>query len=320
MPVRRFGRAAALLAVCLGIAAAYVFIGLNERNLAYSLPRRLHIVLAMAVISLALGWSAASFQTITENQILTPSLIGLDSLYLLIQTSVVYFLGAQRLTAMNNVSDFLLTVAIMVVAASALYAVMFRGRRGNIHFLVLVGLVAGQLFKAMSSFMQLRIDPNEFAVAQGKMFASFNNLNLSLTGTTAICAGAAFLVSFLDFRRLDVLALGRNQAVSLGISYAPLVRRQLFMVAVMVSAATVLGGPATFLSVLAVNAARRFFHTYRHAWVAAGSAMISLACLSTGQLAVERILNFNVPSNVIINLVGGLYLLFLLLRQGRSGP
>lgn len=319
MPVRRYARAAALAGVCLLIAAAYVLIGLNERNFAYSFPRRMHIVLAMAIISLALSWSAASFQTITENHILTPSLIGLDSLYLFIQTAVVYFLGAQRLTAMNNVKDFLATVAVMVLASSVLYTVMFKGRRGNIHFLVLVGLVAGQLFRAMSSFMQLRIDPNEFAVAQGKMFASFNNLNLSLTGVTAICAGAAFIVSFLDFRLLDVLTLGRDQAVSLGVDYPWLVRRQLFMIAIMVSTATVLGGPVTFLSVLAVNAARHYFHSYRHAWVAVGSATISLICLLSGQLVVERVLNFNVPSNVIINLVGGIYLLLLLLRQGRSG-
>ncbi|MCD7898126.1 MAG: hypothetical protein LUG50_15880 [Planctomycetaceae bacterium] len=46
---------------------------------------------------------------------------------------------------------------------------------------------------------------------------------------------------------------------------------------------------------------------------------ISLICLLAGQLAVERLLNFNVPSNVIINMVGGLYLLVLLLRQGRIG-
>ena len=319
MQVHRSRRTLALAAVCLLIGAAYVLIGLNERNIGYHLPRRLHIVLAMAIISLALSWSAAAFQTITENHILTPSIIGLDSLYLFIQTAVVYFLGAQRLTAMNNVRDFAATVAVMVAATALLYALMFKGKHGNIHFLVLVGLVAGQLFKALSSFMQLRIDPDEFSVAQGKMFASFNNLNLSLIGITAACVGGAFLISAIDIHRLDVLTLGRDQAVSLGISYPGLVRRQLFMVAVMVSAATVLGGPVTFLSILSVNAARHLFHTYRHVWVLIGSTLISLACLLSGQLAVERILNFNVPSNVIINMVGGVYLLFLLLRQGRNG-
>jgi iron complex transport system permease protein len=307
-----------LAGACLLIAAAYLLIGLNHRNMGYHLPRRLHIVAAMAVISLALGWSAAVFQTITENHILTPSISGLDSLYLLIQTAVVYFFGARRLAAMNNARDFLITVAVMVVAASALCALMFRGKRGNIHFLVLTGLVLGRLFKALSSFMQLRIDPNEFAVVQGKMFASFNNLNLSLTGVTFICAGTAFAASFSDFRRLDALSLGREQAVSLGIAYPGLVRRQLFMVAVMIAAATALGGPVTFLSVLAVNAARRYFHSFRHAWLAAGSTLASLACLLAGQLAVERALNFNVPANVVINLVGGAYLLFLLLREGRN--
>ena len=319
MPVHRIRRSALLLCVCLLIAAAYVLIGLNAQNMGYHLPRRLHIILAMAIISLALSWSAASFQTITENHILTPSLIGLDSLYLLIQTSVVYFFGARRLTAMNNVGDFLLTVAIMVAAASLLNVFMFKGRKGNIHFLVLIGLVAGQLFRAMASFMQLRIDPDEFSVAQGKMFASFNNLNLSLTGVTMIAVGIAFALSFFDLHRLDVLTLGRDQAISLGVSHTRVVRRQLFAIAVMVSVATVLGGPVTFLSVLSVNAARSLFHTHKHFWVAVGSTLFSLACLLAGQFMVERVLNFNVPSNVIINLAGGVYLFILLVRQGRNG-
>lgn len=319
MQAHRTRKAVVLSCVCLLIAAAYVAVGLTERNMGYHLLRRLQILLAISVISLALSWSAASFQTITENQILTPSLIGLDSLYLLIQTSVVYFFGAQRLTAMNNVRDFLLTVAIMVAAAAILYTVMFRGRQGNIHFLVLVGLVAGQLFRALSSFMQLRIDPDEFAVAQGKMFASFNNLNLSLIGVASLGVAAAFLVSIYDIHRLDVLTLGRDQAINLGVSHTGVVRRQLFAIAVMVSSATVLGGPVTFLSVVAVNAARNLFHTHKHTWVAIGSALFSLGCLLAGQFAVERILNFNVPSNVIINLVGGAYLFLLLIRQGRNG-
>ncbi|MCC8167208.1 MAG: iron chelate uptake ABC transporter family permease subunit [Planctomycetes bacterium] len=317
--MHRTRRAIILVLVCLAVTAAYVLVGLNERNIGYNLPRRLHIVVAMAIIAVALGWSAACFQTITENHILTPNLIGLDSLYLFIQTAVVYYLGAARLTAMNNPKDFLLTVAIMVGAAALLYKALFKGQHGNIHFLVLVGLVAGQLFKALASFMQLRIDPNEFSVAQGKMFASFNNLNLQLTGLAALCAGGAFLISLYDFRRLDVLTLGRDQAISLGVPYTGVVRRQLLMVAVMVSAATVLGGPVAFLSILTVNAARRYFHTYRHIWVLIGSAVISLVCLLLGQIVVERILNFTVPSNVIINLVGGVYLFVLLLRQGSRG-
>ena len=317
--MHRTKRILILAGVCLAIIAAYVLIGLNAQNMGYHLPRRLHILLAMVIISLALSWSATSFQTIVENHILTPSLIGLDSLYLFIQTTVIYFFGSRQLAAMNNVRDFLLTVLVMVAAAGILYSLMFKGRQGNIHFLVLVGLVAGQLFRALASFMQLRIDPDEFSIMQGRMFASFNNLNQSLTGVAIVCVVAGMAISLFDVHRLDVLTLGRDQAVSLGVSYTNMVRRQLFMVAVMVSVATVLGGPVSFLSILAVNAARRFLHTYRHIPVLIGSTLISLCCLLVGQFSLERILNFNVPSNVVINLVGGIYLLVLLMRQGRNG-
>ena len=308
-----------LSGVCLVLIGIFILQGLNERNLSYNLPRRSHIVFALVLISFSVSWSATVFQTISENQILTPSLIGLDALYLFIQTAVVYFLGSQRLTAMNNPRDFLFTVLAMVAAAGVLYAVMFRGRRGSIHLLILVGLVAGQLFRALASFMQLRIDPDEFSVVQGRMFASFNNLNLDLSGISIVCVALAFALTFRDTPCLDVLALGRDQAVGLGVPYRAVVRRQLFMIAVLISVATVLGGPVTFLSLLAVNAARRLLHTHRHFWLGLGSTLVSLACLLTAQLLVERVFNFNMPCNVIINLAGGLYLLYLLIRQGRNG-
>lgn len=56
----------------------------------------------------------------------------------------------------------------------------------NIFFILLVGIVFGTLFKSMSSFMEMLIDPNEFQIVQDKSFASFNNVNTDLLYIAAV--------------------------------------------------------------------------------------------------------------------------------------
>ena len=72
-----------------------LFWGINKSNIGYFLPRRAIKILAIAISSCCIGYSSVSFQTITNNRILTPSVLGLDSLYMFLQTVIVYFFGSR---------------------------------------------------------------------------------------------------------------------------------------------------------------------------------------------------------------------------------
>ena len=71
----------------------------------------------MAITGVAIAYSTVIFQTITHNRILTPSIMGLDSLYLLLQTVVIFFLGSSHVTIVNKHVNFILSVSAMVVFA-----------------------------------------------------------------------------------------------------------------------------------------------------------------------------------------------------------
>src|SRR5690625_6082045 len=114
--------------------------------------------------------------TITNNRILTPSVMGLDSLYLLIQTSIIFIFGSKSLVMMNSNINYLISVSIMAVFSLILFRLLFRGEKNNIYFLLLIGMILGTFFSSFTSFMQVLIDPNEFSVAQDHMFASVNKI------------------------------------------------------------------------------------------------------------------------------------------------
>lgn len=305
-----------ILAVVL--VALYIGLGLNARTWRYALSRRIPKLVAVVATGSAIAYSTTVFQTITHNRILTPSVMGLDSLYLLIQTLVVFLLGGTSSIMTNPNLRFVVTTGSMMLFAYVLYSALFRRETGNMHFLLLVGLIMGTLFQSMTSFIQMVIDPNEFVILQGRMYASFNNVDTSILTVGLVVMGAVFIYAARYLTQLDVIALGREQAVNLGISYDWIVRRMLLVVAILISVATALVGPITFLGLLVANLGRQFMQSFQHKYVILASILISIVALVGGQLLLERILNFATPISVLINLMGGLYFIYLLLKESAA--
>lgn len=294
-----------------------VGIGLNSSNLSYALSRRIPKVVAIILTAISIAFSSMIFQTITNNRILTPSVLGLDSLYIFIQTIIIFLFGAKSAFVVNNNLNFILSVGIMIIFAILLYKLLFKRENNNIFFLLLVGLIFGTLFQSLSSFMQMVINPNEFLIVQDKMFASFNNVNTNVLMLSSIVVILVIAYCYDYIKILDVLSLGRDEAINLGVDYDKVVKRMLIVVVILVSVSTTLVGPITFLGLLVVNLTKEFLNTYKHKYLLLGSMLISIIALIGGQLIVERVFALKTPLSVIINFVGGIYFMYLLLKENK---
>lgn len=295
----------------------FLGIGLSSSNLGYALSRRIPKVAAIVLTAVSIAYSSMIFQTITNNRILTPSVLGLDWLYIFIQTVIVFIFGAKSIVIVNNNLNFILSVGIMMVFAIILYKLLFKREDSSIFFLLLVGLIFGTLFQSLASFMQMIINPNEFLIIQDKMFASFNNVNTDVLMLSSIVVILTIAYSYEYIKILDVLSLGRDEAINLGVSYDKVVKRMLVVVVILVSVSTTLVGPITFLGLLVVNLTKEFFNTYKHKYLLLGSMLISIIALVGGQFIVERILTLKTPLSVIINFIGGIYFMYLLLKENK---
>ena len=307
------------LAVLSVVAAAFfVFPGLNADNIGFFLPRRLEKIVAILVSAWCIGYTAITFQTITGNRILTPSVMGLDSLYLFIQTVIIFFFGSGKLEMMTGTGNFFLSIGFMIGASCILFLTLFGKERRGVYFLLLAGLIIGALFMSLATFMQVMMDPNEFLFLLGKMFASFNNINVSLLWLcVAICLATAG-ITWRDYREYDVLSLGAEQAVNLGLSYRTAVLRSLIVTAVLVSISTALTGPITFLGILIANLSRQLISSFHHTRMVLGSVLLGCLFLVTGQWLVERVFFFSTTVSVIINFIGGLYFIYLILKEAKA--
>ncbi|KIO62287.1 hypothetical protein B4065_3216 [Caldibacillus thermoamylovorans] len=287
-------------------------------NWEYILERRTYKVAAIILTGVSIALATVVFQTITQNRILTPSILGLDSLYMLINTFIIFVFGSTTLTSTDKNIQFIVIVAIMILFSGLLYKLLFKRNEQNIYFLLLIGFIIGTFFDSFSSFMQVLIDPNEFQIVQDRMFASFNNINTDVLLLATVLIILTLLLFLRFFKYLDVLALGRDHAINLGVDFDYVVKRLLVIVAVLISISTALVGPITFLGLLVSNLAYEFLKTYRHFYLLLGASLISVVALVGGQLVVERIFTFSTTLSVIINFIGGVYFIYLLLKENRS--
>lgn len=295
----------------------FIVWGLTAKNYRFNLSLRIPKVLGILIAGGTISVASILFQTITNNRIITPSIIGLDSLYTLVQTIVVFVFGSTSIFMVNKTVNFLTSGTLMVLLAMVLFKVVLKSSKNNIFFLLLVGTVVGTLFRSMSSFMQVLIDPNEFDALQAKIIASFSLVNTEIIIVSIIILVILGLVLYKDFSKLDVMSLGREQAINLGVDYDKFSKKILIIVAILVSLSTALVGPITFLGIIVVNLTYEITKTYRHSVLLIVGTLISIIALVGGQFLVERVFTFNTTISIIINFIGGVYFINLLLRESK---
>ncbi|MYZ46786.1 enterobactin ABC transporter permease [Rhizobiales bacterium L72] len=285
---------------------------------AFVLAFRAEKLAGLVLVAAAVAIATVLFQTIAENRILTPAVMGFDSLYLAIQTGAVHFLGSRALVALDPRLRFVVETAAMVALSGLLFRWLFLGRRRSIHLVVLAGLVFGLFFRSLSSMVQRMLDPNEFAVVQDMMFASFNKVDTDLLAVAAAAVAGSGIVCLRLVHALDVLALGRDLSVNLGVDHRRLVTALFAVVAILVSVSTALVGPITFFGLLVASLAYQVAGSDRHRETLPAAILIAIVALVGGQTVLERVFGLDTALSVIVDFAGGLAFLVLLLRSARA--
>lgn len=297
-------------------AAAYLFAEPhwgNERLFRYAMKLRIPKLAAMLITAFAIGGASIVFQSIIQNTIVTPCLLGMNSLYMLIHTAVVFAVGSSSLFAVNANAAFALDLILMGVTATVVYSYFFRKTRHNVLYVLLIGTVLSSLFSSIQTAMVRVMDPNEYDALLSALTASFSNINSEIMGLSVAVMAVVVFVLRRELKLLDVMTLGKNQAINLGVDYDRCIRRLLLGVTLFIAVATAMVGPISFLGLVIANLSRQLLKTFRHGQLIAGSMLFGMMILVGGQLLVERVYSYTVPVSVFIMVGGGIYFLYLLL-------
>lgn len=308
----------ALIAII--IVAAFLFIGVkfhNHKLLRYAMKLRIPKVIAMIITAFAIGAATIIFQSVINNTIVTPCLLGMNALYTFIHTSVVFVLGSGSILFTNDNLSFLVDLVLMGIIATVLYSWLFKMTGHNVLYVLLVGTVLTSFFSSIQSTLTRVMDPNEYDTLLTSLVAGFSNINSGIIIFSVIILALIVVIFRKELALLDVITLGKEQAINLGVDYDRCIRRLLLAVTLCIAVATAMVGPISFLGLIIANISRQLLKTYRHTQLIAGAALMGVIALIGGQFIVERVFVYSIPISVFITVAGGIYFLYLILKGSR---
>ena len=301
----------ALLLIC-----CVLFLTLNVKgDWDFVLQLRLTKLAALLLVAYAVGVSTQLFQTLTNNPILTPSILGFDALYMFLQTLLVFALGGVGYTSLPAVGKFGFELAVMMGGSLLLFYTLVKQGGRDLSRMILIGVIFGILFRSLSSLLSRMIDPEEFTAAQANMFATFNTVHSELLGIGAVVLLISAAVIWRERHRLDVYLLGRNQAINLGINYTRNTLWLLLWIAALVATATAVVGPVSFFGLLVAALANHFSPSVKHSVRLPMTFCVGGILLVGGQTIFEHFLGMQAVLSVVVEFAGGLVFLYLVLKK-----
>ena len=305
-----------LSVLVIGVCATYLLINAHPENpklFQYILSLRIPTLVVMLIASFAIGSASLIFQSIINNRIVTPCLLGMNAMYTLVHTAVIFVAGSGSILATSPNLSFAIDLIVMSVVATFIYSFMFEKTGNNVLYVLLIGTVLSSFFGSIQSTMIRVMDPNEYDALLTTLVADFNNVNVEVICFSLILLMALTIFLWKDLMLLDVITLGKEQAINLGVDYERTVRRLLLGVVLCIAVATAMVGPISFLGLIIANLARQLLKTHKHSQLILGSALMGMLAIIAGQLVSQHVFSYAVPISTFITIGGGVYFLYLLL-------
>ena len=283
-----------------------------ERIMGRVIPAIIGMTAAGAIIAIV----SLAFQTITQSRILTPSMIGFDSVFIGTQTLLVFLFGSFTPFFTDPIRNFIVTSAVMIVISVLMFGAILRKNKNNIIFLLMFGLILSGIVNNGSRYLQSLMNFYDFYQVQAATAVTVMNMNTDVINIAWPIIVVVAILLIWRHRTFDVMNLGPEQSKSLGVNYNREMTYTLILISIGMSVATAMIGSLAFLGLLVVNASRQLIKTYRHLPLFICSAAISILTLVLGS-ATEQLLQGAIPLTTIINLVGCAYVFYLILKENR---
>ncbi|MER5835072.1 iron chelate uptake ABC transporter family permease subunit [Streptomyces sp. NPDC002130] len=272
---------------------------------------RLPRVLVGLLVGASLGLGGALFQAISRNPLGSPDVLGLGqgatagALAVIVLTS-----GSANQVAAGALAGGLVTgLAIYVLAWK-------RGVHG--YRLVLVGIGVSAIVTAVNGYLMTKSDIVDAARAVVWMTGSLDGRDWDQVWPLLALTAVLVPLVLVNARGLRMMEMGDDVSYALGVRVER-VRLLLMVAAVLLTAsATAAAGPVSFVALTAPQLARRLTRS-------PGPNLLPSLCMGAALLVVadwvsQRAFGAEqLPVGVVTGVLGGVYLLWLLVSERRAG-
>ncbi len=263
-------------------------------------------VAAALFAGIALSVSGLSLQTVFQNPLAGPFVLGISS-------------GASFAVALSMLAGFsfgrfgTLTAASVGAFGVTLLILAIASRFRNNTVLLVAGLLIGYFIDACISLLITMSDGESLRVYVSWGMGSFGRLTLGGIWIFSVAVVVGLALIGASVRYLNGARLGDDFARGLGIRVTLYKKLVLLGASVLAAAVTAFCGPVAFLGIAVPHLAYLLFKTSNHRILLPGSALCGMSLALLAGLFPEY------PLNAILSLVGVPVILWVLVRSAKRG-
>ncbi|WP_337607159.1 iron ABC transporter permease, partial [Mitsuokella jalaludinii] len=293
--------------------AILFFGGTPEERLTVFDFRMVRSILAV-LIGMGLAVSGAVFQTISKNELASPSLLGVNAGAALAVMLLIY--GSSSATGLGIWQQPLAAVVGGALAAALVFFLSHRrGRMTSTYNLVLNGIAVTAGLHALQILLLVSLDPTRFQQVNtwliGSIFGnSWTHVDILFF---IVLAGLLFLLA--NHETLDLLALREETALGLGLRVNR-TRFVLLMAAVVLASSCVaVGGSIGFVGLICPHIAQRLVGVAHCRYLPVTALLGGILLVAADYTARIIIAPDEMLVGLVVSLIGAPYFLYILLRS-----
>jgi len=284
----------------------------------YRLPQ----AVTATFVGMALGLSGLLLQTLFNNPLAGPSVLGISSgasfgVALVVLSGSLS--GIDFMLSGFALGNILVVVAALLGALAVLLLIIFVSSKiANIVVVLIIGIMIGYAINAMVGVLQFFSRSLELQAYVLWGLGSFSKTSLPQSIGLAISVSVLVVLGFLFQNSLNVFLMGKNYARSMGINTKVLQLKILVIAGLLVSLATAFTGPIAFLGLAIPHIARNLFNSSNHrillpAVVALG-AFIALLCNFISKLPGY---DTSLPINAVTSMIGAPIVIWAIVKRAK---
>lgn len=281
------------------------------------LSMRLPRLLVAICVAVALSTAGAILQTITKNDLADTGIIGINAGAAVSAVLFITYSTGAYYEKLGQLSIFVLPFMAIVGAGISSFVIYMMSARGGIKpkRLLLVGIALNAGLNAFITFFTFRGGVGDYNRVLVWTSGSLWGSGWSYAKVIIPIIIVFFTIVLLNNKKLDVLSLSDELAISLGLNIERQRKKFLSLAVILAGTATAFAGNIGFLGLICPHIARRLVGPYHKKFISI-SALISVIIIIVADAVSKNLFSpIEIPVGITVSIFGVPYFVYLMMKE-----
>ena len=285
----------------------------NTAILSIRLPR----LLVGVFVAIALSTAGAILQTITKNDLADTGIIGINAGAAVAAVIFITYQTGNYYAELGQLSIFVLPLMAIIGAAVSSFIIYMLSSRNVIRpkTLLLIGIGLNAGLNAFITFFTFRGGVGDYNRVLVWTSGSLWGSGWSYAKVIIPIVTLMFILVLLNYKKLDVLSLSDELAISLGLNIDRERKKFLSFAVILAGTATAFAGNIGFLGLISPHIARKLVGPYHKKFIVI-SAIISVIIVLLADAVSRNLFSpIEIPVGITVSIFGVPYFIYLMMKE-----